>query len=102
MVLENLDRTQWSFTETLAHIEPIVLAYRAARFKKEVFLSDQVPSPDEMPKTWQRRAKAVVRDQLLITLRDGDLRAQGCLSTTPTSVFSPRYDDKWRLHSRHH
>jgi hypothetical protein len=29
MVLENLDRTQWSFAETLAHVETVVVAHRA-------------------------------------------------------------------------
>ena len=29
MVLENLDRTQWSFAEALAHVETVVTAHRA-------------------------------------------------------------------------
>ena len=28
MALENLDRTQWSFTEALAHVETVVVAHR--------------------------------------------------------------------------
>jgi hypothetical protein len=77
MVLENLDRTQWSFTEALTHVETVVVAHR------EVAASRSPSPPPRHHTPWgpepetQAKWKAEAREQLMVALRDGDLHAQG-------------------------
>jgi hypothetical protein len=77
MSLENLDRTQWSFTEALTHVETVVVAHREVAASRS-------PSPPPRHRTpWgpepeaQVKWKAEAREQLMVALRDGDLHAQG-------------------------
>ena len=53
MVLENLDRTQWSFAEALAHVETVVVAHRAV----EASRLPQQPPREPCPGSgrWTRR-----------------------------------------------
>jgi hypothetical protein len=81
MSLENLDRTQWSFTEALTHVETVVVAHRE-------FAASRSPSPPPRHRTpWgpepeaQVKWKAEARQQLMVALRDGDLHAQGRYTT---------------------
>ena len=101
MVLENLDRTQLNFPNTLAHVETVVVARRATE-KGSV-----AAEPSKSYSQWQQPTDPVVawkneaRDQLLIAMRDGDLHAKGRLSTT-RSGRSWADDSQWKLHSGYH
>ena len=98
MVLENLDRTQWSFDQVQAHVETVVVAHRAT----EKGSPSAVPSKSYAQ--WQQATDPVTmwkneaKDQLLIALRDGDLHAKGRLSTTRSGRI---WDDgsRWKLRS---
>ena len=82
MVLEKLDHTQWSFDQVRAHVETVVVAHRATEKGRVSVVPSksyaQLQQPAELVTMWKNEAK----DQLLIALRDGDLHAQGRLSTT--------------------
>jgi hypothetical protein len=82
VVLENLDRTQWSFAEAHAHVEAVVLSLESERFAGTMLIKGPMPPLDEMPAQWLRSKKFNAREQLLVALLDGDLHAQGRLSTT--------------------
>ena len=77
MVLENLDRTQWSFAEALAHVETVVMAHRAVEASRLPCRPPREPAPWERPEDPQVTWKAEAREQLMVALRDGDLHAQG-------------------------
>ena len=77
MVLENLDRTQWSFAEALAHVETVVVAHRAVEASRLPAAPPRERTPWERPADPQVRWKAEAREQLMVALRDGDLHAQG-------------------------
>ena len=101
MVLENLDRTQWSYAETHAHVEAVVLSRESGKFANTMLIKGPMPPLDEMPAQWLRNKRGKARDQVLVALRDGDLHAQGRLSTTAVDpIFSG--ENQWRLHSGHH
>lgn len=103
MTLETLDRTRWSFTEALAHVEATVLAIRE---------QETVRRPPEPPRPaygWERakdpkvRWKAEAREQMLVALRDGDLHAQGRFSDTRNDRFhGPDTGRAFIMHSGHH
>jgi hypothetical protein len=101
MLLEHLDRTQWSFKDAHAHVERVVAAYRTAEERR----SPTEPAPAYAP--WQKPEDPAVRyrreamEQLLVALRDGDLHAQGRLSTTRKPVFE-QSNEPWHLHSGFH
>lgn len=77
MSLQTLDRTQWSYTEALAHVQTVTVARRAVEAAK------QPPKPVPEYLTWNRPAdptiawKAEAENELLVALRDGDLIAKG-------------------------
>jgi hypothetical protein len=77
MVLENLDRTQWSFAEALAHVGTVVTAHRAVEASRLPYQPPREPAPWERPVDPQATWKAEAREQLMVALRDGDLHAQG-------------------------
>jgi hypothetical protein len=100
MVLENLDRTQWSFTEALAHVETVVVAHR------EVAASRSPSPPPRSKGPWgpepeaQVKWKAEAREQLMVALRDGDLHAQG--RYTEERPYSWGAGNGFGLHSGYH
>lgn len=103
MVLEALDRTQWSFAQALAHVERVVLTTRERQVRDGV-----IPPPAPVP-AWrqevdaQTRWKAEAQEQLLVALRDGDLHAQGRFSENPSSSsWGADYGRSFVLHSGHH
>jgi hypothetical protein len=99
MVLENLDRTQWSFAEALAHVETVVVAHRAAAASRQ-------PNPPPRPDPWgpkpepQALWKAEANQQIMVALRDGDLHAQG--RYTEERPFSWSAGSGFGLHSGYH
>jgi len=100
MVLENLDRTQWSFAEARAHVETVVVAHRAAA-------ASLLPSPPPRPDPWgpkpepQALWKAEANEQIMVALRDGDLHAQGRYTEErPHSWGNP--GSGFGLHSGYH
>lgn len=103
MPLENLDRTQWTFAQALAHVEAVVVAHRAAAASKLPPESPRHYHPWERPEPPEVKWKAEAIEQLLVALRDGDLHAQGRFSDA-------RGEDHWVvrrgngmvLHSGHH
>lgn len=101
MVLENLDRTQWSFAETHAHVEAVVLSCESEKFAHTMLIKGPMPPMGEMPAQWLRNNRCKARDEVLVALRDGDLHAQGRLSTTAVDPILSG-ENQWRLHSGHH
>ena len=77
MVLENLDRAQWTFEQALAHVEAVVVAHRQAEVgskrDESTLMRPAWLEPEDPTAKWQQEAK----EQLLVALRDGDLHAQG-------------------------
>ena len=77
MSLRTLDRTQWAYSEALAHVQNVTVARRAteaARLppKPEPAHSQWGP-PQDPTVGW----KAEAGTELLVALRDGDMIAQG-------------------------
>jgi len=101
MVLQNLDRTQWTFAEAYAHVEGVVLSCQVEKARSAMSPNAALPSLDELPAHWLRAQKTRAHEQVLVALRDGDLHAQGRLSTT---TAEPWHSGKglWHLHSGHH
>ncbi len=101
MVLQNLDRTQWTFAEAYAYVEGVVLSCQVEKFTDAMSIKAPLPSLDELPAHWLRAQKVRAREQVLVTLHDGDLHAQGRLSTTAAEPWHSE-NGLWRLHSGHH
>ena len=101
MVLQNLDRTQWTFAEAYAHVEGVVLCFQVEKFTDTMSKKAPLPPLDELPAHWLRAQKVRAREQVLVALRDGDLHAQGRFSTTPAEPWHSE-NGLWRLHSGHH
>lgn len=77
MALENLDRTQWSFAEALAHVGTVVAAHRAVEASRLPAAPPREPMPWERPVDPREKWKAEAHEQFMVALRDGDLHAQG-------------------------
>jgi hypothetical protein len=103
MVLKNLDRTQWSFTEALAHVETVIVAHRAVEASRLPAAPPREYMPWERPEDPRVRWKAEAREQVLVALRDGDLHAQGRFSDTRNNRnWGSDFNKEWVLHSGHH
>jgi hypothetical protein len=101
MSLKTLDRTQWAFSEALAHVQNVTVARRAAEAAK-------LPSkPEPVHDHWNRPQdptiawKAEGQNELLVALRDGDLIAQGRCSEERTS-WGHGSSTGFSLHSGYH
>ena len=101
MVLENLDRTQWSFAEGLAHVETVVTAHRAVEASRLPYQPPREPAPWERPVDPQATWKAEAREQLMVALRDGDLHAQGRYSEERPHAWVGA-GSRFGLHSGYH
>jgi hypothetical protein len=77
MVLENLDRTQWSVAEALAHVETVVRAHRAVEESRLPAASSRRSMLWGSPQDPEVKLNTEAREQLMVALRDGDLHAQG-------------------------
>jgi hypothetical protein len=99
MLINKLDRTFWNLTQAIDHI---ALQIERAVSYGEIEL---LPNPDlpawrqmEDPKA---NAASQAGREIQVALRDGDLLAQGRLSTQQTARWS-HTPDAWELHSGHH
>ena len=100
MSLETLDSTLWSFPTALAYVKEVAVAERAQTWWKH-FLGKEAPfdiDASQLPQSMVSTAERKAKDELLIALRDGYVRATGRRSTTP-ALFSASTDGRWRLHS---
>ncbi|MGM0583956.1 MAG: hypothetical protein ACQEUZ_04840 [Pseudomonadota bacterium] len=103
MVLENLDRTQWTFDQALAHVERAVVAVRERQAPEPAPRPADSTPPWLAPKDPREAWKAEAHEQLLVALRDGDLHAQGRFSDTRNDRnWGPDYGKTWILHSGNH
>ena len=101
MSLEMLDRTLWSFSTALDHVERVAIAERARSWRRDIFGEDP-PRPVEvsdLPRSVVSTTERRARDGFLVALRDGYLRATGRRSTTPALFRTSNAEPKWRLHA---
>ena len=82
VVLENLDRTQWSFDQVQAHVETVVAAHCAVEASKLPLAPPREFRPWERAEDPKEKWEKEAREQLFVALQDGDLHAKGRLSTT--------------------
>jgi hypothetical protein len=101
MSLQTLDRTRWSFAESLAHVAAVTIARRAAEATKmppepqPAYPQWHRPDPEAM---WKKEAE----NELLVALRDGDLVAQGRFTKERTHWGIPGGSTGFDLHSGYH
>ena len=101
MALETLDRTLWSFSTALAHVERVTVTERARSWQRGI-LGDHATvrvAVSDLPGSVVKMARRGARDGLLIALRDGYLRATGRRSNTPALFAASASDGQWRLHA---
>jgi hypothetical protein len=101
MVLETLDRTQWSFAEALGHVQTVVVAHRAVEASRLPAAPPRECMPWERPLDPQAKWKAEAHEQLMVALRDGDLHAQGRYSEERAHPWGGAGSGSG-LHSGHH
>jgi hypothetical protein len=102
MSLETLDRTLWSYAETLAHVQKATVERRMSEAAGQ---PEPVPSvyPWDRPRDPVEIWKAQAAEQLLIALRDGDLIAQGRFSEERKHRWDGIASDTgFGLHSGYH
>lgn len=101
MSLQTLDRTQWAYSEALAHVQNVTVARRAAEAAK------LPPKPKPAHEHWNPPQdptigwKAESQTELLVALRDGDLIAQGRYTEERTSWAQGSFSG-FGLHSGYH
>jgi hypothetical protein len=101
MSLQTLDRTQWSFAEALTHVQNVTVARRATEAAKlppkPMTAHNSWSSPQDPKEKWKSEA----RSELLVSLRDGDLMAQGRFTETRTG-WQHGLESGFGLHSGYH
>jgi hypothetical protein len=99
MLIEKLDRTQWRLSQAIDHV---ALQIEAAVARGELApLSDATAPPWRQAENPRRTAASDAAREIQVALRDGDLHAQGRLSTTQSRPWTHGLDG-WDLHSGHH
>lgn len=99
MLIERLDRTQWRLSQAIDHI--------AAQIEGAAVRGEIAPVPDPTVPPWRRSenpaagAANQAAREVQVALRDGDLHAQGRLSTKQCRPWTDGLDG-WDLHSGHH
>lgn len=99
MLIEKLDRTQWRLRQAIDHI--------ANQIHQLVARDELAIAPVAGLPPWHQindpRGAAIsqAEREIQIALRDGDLHAQGRLSTTQARPWT-HASDRWDLHSGHH
>jgi len=99
MLIEKLDRTHWRLSQAIDHI--------ANNIQQMIGRNELTIAPVAGVPPWQQAAdpRAAAINQAAresqIALRDGDLHAQGRLSTTQSRPWN-HSSDGWDLHSGHH
>jgi hypothetical protein len=102
MSLQTLDRTQWSYTEALAHVQSVTVARRAAEAAK------LPPKPAPTHNHWNPPQDPVIawtaqgETELLVALRDGDLIAQGRYTEERPNGWGHGSGSGFGLHSGYH
>jgi hypothetical protein len=99
MLIERLDRTQWRLSQAIDHIAAQI--ERAVARGEIAQLSDPSAPPWRRTDNPQRTAASDAAREVQVALRDGDLHAQGRLSTTQSRPWTHALDG-WDLHSGHH
>ncbi|WP_372624529.1 hypothetical protein [Falsiroseomonas sp.] len=99
MLIERLDRTQWRLTQAIDHIGTQI--ERAVARGKLAQLCDPTAPPWRQAENPRRTAASDAAREVQVALRDGDLHAQGRLSTTQSRPWTDGLDG-WDLHSGHH
>jgi hypothetical protein len=99
MLIDRLDRTQWRLSQAIDHVANQVERALA----REGIASVPVPTvpPWRRSENPQGGAATQAAREVQVALRDGDLQAQGRLSTTQTRPWTHALDG-WDLHSGHH
>ena len=101
MSLQTLDRTHWSFSEALNHVETVTIARRASEAAR--LPTKPAPStphwlaPPDPKIAWKSQAK----EEILVALRDGDLIAQGRYTETRTG-WANAMNSGFGMHSGYH
>jgi hypothetical protein len=99
MLIEKLDRTQWRLTQAIEHI--------TIQIDRAIERGELTPQPDPNLPPWRQTeatpaiAASHAAREIQVALRDGDLHAQGRLSTTQSRPWTHTLDG-WDLHSGHH
>lgn len=102
MSLQSLDRTQWSYSEALAHVQNVTVARRAAEAAKAplrpVSAHNHWNPPQDPTIAWKGEAA----NELLVALRDGDLIAQGRYTEERPNGWGYGNSSGFGLHSGYH
>lgn len=101
MMLDTLDRTQWSFDETLAHVERVVAARHEANATSRPSAHPGMP----WDQSWKAEAAWTMDgyEQLIVALRDGDLHALGRYSMERANGWRGTLaETRFRFHSGYH
>jgi hypothetical protein len=99
MLIEKLDRTQWRLSQAIDHV--------ATQIERAVARGEIAPQPDPALPPWRQTenprggAPSQAAREVQVALRDGDLHAQGRLSSTQSRPWTHALDG-WDLHSGHH
>jgi hypothetical protein len=102
MLIDRLDRAQWRLREAVAHIMAQVLRFGPEHVgRSQACRCKPARSPWLRPTDPAVAARQQAEREIQIALRDGDLHAQGRLSTTQSRPWTHGLDG-WDLHSGHH
>jgi hypothetical protein len=99
MLIEKLDRTQWRLSKAIEHV--------TTQIQHAIARGELPAEPDPALPPWRQtenpRGAAVSQAarEIQVALRDGELHAQGRLSTTQSRPWTHGLDG-WDLHSGHH
>jgi hypothetical protein len=99
MLIERLDRTQWRLRQAIDHVATQI--ERAVVRGELAQLCDPTAPPWRRAENPRRTAASDAAREVLVALRDGDLHAQGRLSTERCGPWTNGLDG-WDLHSGHH
>jgi len=99
MLIEKLDRTQWRMSQAIEHI--------TVQIEGAIQRGEMASPPDPSLPPWRQteasRTTAAnhAAREIQVALRDGDLHAQGRLSSTQSRPWT-HSSDGWDLHSGHY
>jgi hypothetical protein len=99
MLIEKLDRTQWRLSKAIEHV--------TTQIQHAITRGELPAEPDPALPPWRQTgnprggAASQAAREIQVALRDGELHAQGRLSTTQSRPWTHGLDG-WDLHSGHH
>jgi hypothetical protein len=94
-----LDRTQWRLSQAIDHVATQI--ERAVVRGELAQLCDPTAPPWRRAENPRQTAASNAAREILVALQDGDLHAQGRLSTTRCGSWTKELHS-WDLHSGHH